>query len=120
MARDLQFFLGRDNLNLVSCETKKFEAARSCRSNIVAMLSDAAGEDQKVNTTEQSDVRANGLAHGKSKDIQGKDGRRIPRARPLFQPLHVALSGGKSEETALMIEQIFKLVRGELLNPQKI
>ena len=48
---DLLFFLSRDNLNLVCSEAEKFEAVRSCGTNATAVLSYAAGEDEKIHTT---------------------------------------------------------------------
>ena len=84
------------------------------------MLSDAAGENEKVNSTEQSDIRANDFAHRNCKDIQGKDGRgSSPGARPLFQPLSRRSLRLKEPTAALMVEQIFQFVRGELFDPQK-
>jgi len=87
---------------------------------VIAVLSDAASEDEQVNATEESRVRADNFAHGSGKDVQRKSGAGIVDANPLYQRLHIALTGGESEETALMVEQIFKLIDAEFLIAQKI
>lgn len=50
---DLQFFLCRDNLNLVCGKTKELETVSCYGSNVIAVLSDATGEDEQVDTTEK-------------------------------------------------------------------
>ena len=47
MARNLLFFLSGDNLNFVCREPQGFKPFRGRRANVVAVLSDAAGEDRK-------------------------------------------------------------------------
>src|ERR1700674_4657936 len=120
MTRDLLFFLCRDSLNLVCREIEKFEAVRSCRPNVIAVLSDAAGKDEKVHTAEESNVCTDSLTYGNRKDIQRESGARIVRADTLFERLHIAFAGRKSEEAALMIEHIFKPVGVRFLGAQKI
>lgn len=119
MARDLWFFLCADNLNLVCGEAKELETVGSYGSNVIAVLSDAAGEDKKVDTTEEGSIRTNYLAHGNGKDIQRKSGMRIG-ADTRFQRLHIALPGRESEEAALMVEQVFKFFGTEFLVAQKV
>ena len=84
------------------------------------MLSDAAGEDEKVDTTEKCHVCADYLAHGSGKNIQRKSGVGIVGAHPLFKLPHIALAGRETKKAALMIEQIFKLIGAEFLIPQKV
>ena len=55
-----------------------------------------------------------------AKTSSARAARRIVRAGALFQRLHIALAGRESEEAALMIEQIFKLVGAELLIAHKV
>ena len=114
------FFLCGDNLDLFWSEAEKFEAVRSCGPNVLAVLSDTAGEDEKVNTAEESNICTDYLAYGNRKDIQRKSGASVVRAGPLFQRLHITLAGGECEEAALMVEQIFKFVGAELLIPYKV
>src|SRR4029077_20602297 len=120
MTRDLLFFPCGDNLNLVCREIEKFEAVRGCRSNVIAVLSDAAGKNEKVHTAEESNVCTDSLTYGNRKDIQRESGARIVVADTLFQRLHIAFAGGKSKESALMIEHIFKLIGVQFRGAQKI
>src|ERR1035438_138398 len=105
VARDLSLFLGRDNLNLVPSQPESFKTLSCRRSNVIAVLSDAAREDEKIHTAQQSHVRPDCLSYRNRKDIQGKTGVRIIRAGAFFQPLDIALAGGKSEEATLMIDR---------------
>src|ERR1700686_3772694 len=120
MTRDLLLFLGGDNLNLVCREVEKYEAVRSCRPNVIAVLSDAAGKDEKVHTAEESNICTDSLTYGNRKDIQRESGARIVAADTLFQRLHIAFAGRKSEEAALMIEHIFKPVGVQFPGAHKI
>src|ERR1700674_5764728 len=120
VTRDLLFFLCGDNLNLVCREVERFEAVRSCRPNVIAVLPDAAGKDEKVHAAEESNVCTDSLAYGNRKDIQRESGARLVAADTLFQRLHIAFAGRKSEEAALMIEHIFKPVGIQFLGAQKI
>src|SRR4029077_19426485 len=120
MTRDLLFFPCGDNLNLVCREIEKFEAVRGCRSNVIAVLSDAAGKDEKVHTAEESNVCTDSLTYGNGKDIQRESGAQIVAAGTLFQSLHIALARRETEEAALMIEHILKLVGVQFLGAQKI
>jgi hypothetical protein len=69
VARDLQFFLCGHNLNLVCSEAQEFEAAGGYGSYVMAVLSDSAGEDEKVDAFEERGIRTDHLAHGNSKYI---------------------------------------------------
>ena len=119
VARDLWFFPCADNLNLVCGEAKELETVGSYGSNVIAVLSDAAGEDEKVDTTEESSIRTDYLAHGNRKDIQRKSGLRIG-ADARFHRLHIALPGRESEEATMTVEQVFKLFGTEFLVAQKV
>src|ERR1700682_4984339 len=119
-ACDLLFFLCGDNLDLFYSEAEKFEAARRCRPNAIAVLSDAAGEHEKVHTAEQGDVCPDYLAHRTGKDIQRESSMQVVGAGTFFQRLHIALTGRESKEAALMVEQIFEFIGAELLVAQKV
>ena len=54
MARDLLFFLSGNNLNFVCGEPQRFKSFRGRRPNVVAVLSDAAGEDDNIYTAQQA------------------------------------------------------------------
>ena len=69
VARDLLFFLCGDNLNLIGSQTKNLKPFCGRGSNAIAMLSDAAGEDEKVDTTEEGYIRTDYLAYGNRKYI---------------------------------------------------
>ena len=118
--RDLLFFLSRDNLNLVCSEAEKFEAVRSCGTNTPAVLSYAAGEDEKIHTTEESNVCTDYFAYRNGKDIQSKSGVSVVGAGTFFQRPHITLGGGEGEEAALMIQQILELIGAEPLVAQKV
>ena len=81
---------------------------------------DAAGEDKKVHTAEESDVCPDYLAYRNGKDIQSKSGLQVVGAGTFFQHLHITLAGRESTQAALMVEQIFKFVGAELLIAQEI
>src|SRR5713226_832127 len=119
-AGNLLFFLCGDNPDLFCSEAENFEAVRSCGPNAIAVLSNAAGEDKKLNTAEESNVCPDYLAYRNGKAIQRKSGMRVVGASTFFQHLHITLAGRKSEEAALMVEQIFKLIGAELLIAQKV
>ena len=120
MARDLLFFLSGNNLNFVCREPQGFKPFRGRRPNVVAVLSDAAGEDHNIYTAQQSHVGADHLAHRDSKNIQRQSGFRVAGAGALFQGLDVALAGRETEKATLMIQQSFQLVGVELFIAQKI
>ena len=120
VARDLEFFLCGENLNLVCGEAKKFEAAGSQGSNIITVFSDAASEDEKIHTTEKGNVRADYLAYSNAKNIQREGGARVVGANALLQHLYVTLPARESEKATLMIEQIFQFVVAELLIAQEV
>src|ERR1700733_3010078 len=72
VARDLLFFLCGDNLNLIGSQTKNLKPFCGRGSNAIAMLSDAASEDQKIRATQQRHVRPDGFSYGHGKDIQSQ------------------------------------------------
>lgn len=84
------------------------------------MFPDAAGEDEKIHTTEKSNVSADYLAYRNSKNIQREGGAWVVGADALFQHLYVALAARESEKATLVIEQIFQFVVAELLIAQKV
>ena len=90
VARNLSFFLGGDNLNFVFGDPKLFKAVCRRGSNAIAVLPDAACKDEKIDTAQQGEVRADHLAHGDSKDIQRQNCIRVIAAGTLFQSLNVA------------------------------
>jgi len=114
VACDLSLFLRRDNLNLVWSQAKKFEALRCCGSNVIAVLSDASREDEKIRTSQQSRVSPDRFSYRDGKYIQSKTGIWIIRADAFFERFHITLAGRESEKTAPMIEQILKFVGVEL------
>jgi len=120
MARDLFFFLGGDNLNPVGGEAEKFKAVGSCGTNVIAVLPDAAGENQAIHTAQESGVCTDHLANRNGESIQRKSGPWVVGAGALFEGLDVALAGRESKEAAVMIKQIFKLVGAELLRAKEI
>jgi len=120
MARNLLFFLSGDNLNFVCREPQGFKPFRGRRPNVVAVLSDAAGEDHNIYTTQQGYVGADHLAHRDSKDVQRQSGLRIAGAGTLLQGLYIALAGRETEKATLMIQQSFEFVGIELFIAQKI
>jgi len=63
VARDLLFFLCGDNLDLIGSQTKNLKPFCGRGSNAIAMLSDAAGEDEKVRAPQQGHVRPNGFSY---------------------------------------------------------
>lgn len=103
-AGDLLFFLCGDNPDLFCSEAENFEAVRSCGSNAIAVLSNAAGEDKKLHTAEESDVCPDYLAYRNGKAIQRESGMQVIGAGTFFQHLHITLAGRQSEEAALMVE----------------
>ena len=74
----------------------------------------------KINTTEQGCVRANDFAHGSGKNIQCEGGAGIVGSNPLFQRLHIALTGREREEATLVVKQIFEFIGTEFLIAQKV
>jgi hypothetical protein len=120
VTRHLPFFLCGDNLDLIRAKAENFEVIRSERSNVSAVLSDAAGKYEEVHTAEESNVCADSLAYGNRKDIQRESGARIVRADTLFERLHIAFARRKSEEAALMIEHLFKPVGVRFLGAQSL
>src|ERR1700756_2330300 len=84
------------------------------------MFSDAAGKDKKVYTAEQRGICPDYLAYGNGEDIQGQSRLQVVGLRTFFQRLYVTLAGRKSEEAALMVEQIFNLVGVQLLVAHEI
>src|SRR5271163_50224 len=110
VTRNLLFFLCGDTLDLVGSEAEKFEAVCNCGTNIIAVFSDPAGEQQNVHAAEQSNVCTDCLAHGNHKHIQRKHGLWIFGAGALFKRLHIAFATGESEEAALMIDEVFHRV----------
>jgi len=120
VAGNLQFFLGWDYLNLIRGEVENFEAVCRCVPNVVAVLSDSSGEDEKVYPAEESNVCTDDLANRNGKDIECKGGTWLVGARTRFQYLHIAFAGRKREEATLMIEQILKFVHAQLVITQKI
>jgi len=50
---DLEFFFCGDNLDLVCGKAKELETIGGYGSNVTAVLSDAASEDEQINTIEE-------------------------------------------------------------------
>jgi len=89
VASDLWFFPGGNNLDLVCGKAKELQAVGGQRSDVSAVLSDAAGEDEQVDSTEKGCIRTDYFAHRSGKDVQRKSCARIVGAHPLFQRLHM-------------------------------
>src|SRR5580704_1523000 len=120
MPRNLRFFLGRNDLDLFWRESECFESSRGGGPNVVAMLADAAGKGEKIDTTEQSDVGPDLFSHRNRKDIERQRCRWITRTGSVLQGSDVALTGRESKQAALAVEQIFQLVGAEILVADEI
>jgi len=119
VACDLSLFFCGDNLNLVGGNPKGFKTARGSGSNAIAVLSDASGENEKVDSSQQSRVGPDCLADRKSENIQSKTRLRVPGMGSFFQRLYIALARRESEKATLTIYQSLKSVGIELLIAQK-
>lgn len=70
MARNLLFFLSRENLNFIRSQSQCFEPLGGSGPNWFAVLSDAAGKDQDVRSPQQGNVGADHLAYRHCKNLQ--------------------------------------------------
>jgi len=95
MPRNLQFLLRRHHLNPLRRQPKKLEPC-SRTPNPLAVLSNPAGKNQKINSAQKRDISSDHLAYRDRKDIKRQPGLRIVRTRPLLQNLHVALARRKT------------------------
>ena len=93
VARDLLLFLCRDNLNLIWSQPKRIEAVGCRRSNVAAVLSDAARENKQVHAAQQSDIGADRFSYCNGKDVERKAGICISGLHAFFQRFHIALAG---------------------------
>jgi hypothetical protein len=110
VARDLLFFLGGYNLDLLSSKTKRFQSVRSRRTNLFAVLPDASCENEKVDATEECNVRPDCFSDRNGKYIQRERRARIVGASALFERLYIAFARREREESTLMVEQGLKLI----------
>jgi len=120
VAGDLLLFLGGDHLNLIWGQAETFQPLGRRGSNAVAVLSDAAGEDEKIGAPQQSHVCPDCFSNGDRKNIESETRLWIVAAGALLQSFHIALAGGERKKAAVMVEQVFKLVGVELLLAEKI
>ena len=70
VAGDLQFFLGGDHFNLVGGEPEIFQTCGGGGSYAIAMFADAAGEDEKIYTSQQGRVSADRFPNCDVEDIE--------------------------------------------------
>ena len=75
VARHLSLFLGGNNLNLVCSQAEKLKSVSGCRPNVVTVLTDTPGEDEKINPAQKSSVGADYFANRDGKDFQRKIAR---------------------------------------------
>src|ERR1700686_4045313 len=120
VASDLLLFLGGDHLNLIWGQAETFQPLGRRGSNAVAVLSDAAGEDEKIGASQQSHVCPDCFSNGDGENIESETRLWIVAAGALLQSFHIALAGGERKKAAVMVEQVFKLVGVELLLAEKI
>ncbi len=114
MASDLLLFLRGDNLDFVGSETEERETVGDGGTNVVAMLTNAAGEDEQIDATEKSCVGADNFADGSGEDVERQDGGRVVGMSAFFESFDIALAIRKAEEAAAVIDEFLDGVGGEI------
>ena len=69
MTRNLPLFLRLDHVEL---NIEKFESVANAFTHARGVLANTAGEHHAVETAHQRGIRADGLTHGSTEDIDGK------------------------------------------------
>ena len=114
MAGDLLLFLRGDNLDFVGSEAEERETIGDGGTNVVAMLTNAAGEDEQIDATEKGCVSADYFADGSGEDVERQDGGRVVGTSAFLESFYVTLAIRETKETAAVIDEIFDSIGGEI------
>src|SRR5471032_25564 len=114
VTRNLPLFLRLDHVEL---NIEKFESFANAFTHARGVLAYTAGEHHAVETAHQCGIRADGLAHSSTEDIDGK--LRV-RVAALQKRLHVVVRIGETLEAAFVIDQVFERVSVKRSGPHQI